>query len=599
MNLFRKVYRKFKTFFRVSKEQGLRGIFVVISSKIKSHQMPPMNPYMEKNQTSPTLRKIERNTKFEHSPKISVIVPLYNTNKKFLKEMIHSVLHQTYRNFELCLFDASDAEHRYVKRICFTYRIFSRKIKYKYSKKNYGISGNTNEAIKISSGEYLSLLDHDDVLHTSALFEVVKTINEKKSDFIYTDESTFEQYKLYPVSMVFKPDYAPDTLRSYNYICHFITFSRKLLNKVGMLSDKYEGSQDYDLILRLSEKANSVSHIARILYFWRISEGSVANANYSAKPYCITSAKKALSDHLERLGLKGEVCDSPALETTYKINYEIQGEPLISIIIPNKDHVEDLNKCLKSILNKSSYKNIEILIIENNSENSDTFAYYEQISKDERIRVLKYSGEFNYSKINNFAANEAKGEYLLLLNNDTEVISECWLEEMLMFAQRKDVGAVGAKLYYPDDTIQHAGVLMGINHVAGHAHKGWKRDSLGYAGRLVIAQNMSGVTGACLMMRKKVFDEINGFDEEFPVAFNDVDLCLRIRNKGYLIVFTPYAELYHYESKSRGYEEESQEKWNVYNKAVKRLQSKWSYELEHDPYYNKNLTLQREDFSLK
>ncbi len=581
---------------KLLKKNGVRNTAKIIYDTIYSKSAGTR--YLRRNRPSKKRLKRECSTNFEYSPKISIVVPLYNTPKDFLCEMIDSVLSQSYANWELCMADGSDEQHSYVEELCVSYAKHTKQIKYLKLEENYGISGNSNKSLELASGEYIALLDHDDVLHPSVLFDVVSELNKEKVDFIYTDECSFAKDLKHPTNIHFKPDYSPDTLRSHNYICHFSVFSRNLLDKTGGFDSRFDGSQDYDLILRLTEIANKVVHIPRVLYYWRAHENSVALAA-KAKPYCKTAAKLALAEHLKRIGLKGDVCVSTVLENTYKINYEIQGEPLISILIPNKDHVEDLDRCLKSILDKSSYKNIEIFIIENNSTDSATFDYYERINKDARINILKYNGKFNYSKINNFAAEKANGDYLLLLNNDTEIISENWIEEMLMFAQREDVGAVGAKLYYPDDTIQHAGVLMGINYAAGHAHKGWERRSVGYFDRLVIAQNMSGVTGACIMMRKEVFDEVNGFDEEFPVDLNDVDLCLRIRNNGYLIIFTPYAEAYHYESKSRGYMKESKEKFDIFNRAVKRLQSKWSYELEHDPYYNINLSLSSESFAIK
>lgn len=376
-----------------------------------------------------------------------------------------------------------------------------------------------------------------------------------------------------------------------------VSFDKKLLEITGGFRSEFDGSQDYDMVLRLTEQAQNIVHIPKILYYWRAHQNSVAS-DISAKPYTVVAAKKALTEHLERVGLKGTVTDS-AILSTYKINYEIDAKPLISILIPSMNHRETLKKCLDSIREKTTYQNYEIIIIENNSTEQTIFEYYEKLKNDSQITIVKWEGKFNFSAINNYGARYAKGEYFLLLNNDVEVITPNWLEEMLMFAQRKDVGAVGCMLYYPDDTIQHAGVIMGIGGVAGHSHKYFKRNSYGYMSRLTIAQNLSCVTVACMMIPRHVYDETGGLDESFQVAFNDVDLCMRVRKAGYLIVFTPYAELYHYESKSRGLED-TPEKQKRFQGEVLHFQERWKKELEAgDPYYNPNFTLEREDFSLR
>lgn len=543
-------------------------------------------------------RRAEEKAEFTKNIKFSVLVPLYNTPEKFLKEMIESVEAQTYKNWELCLADGSDSEHSFVGEICKRYADKDERIKYEKLEKNLGISENTNACISMATGEYIALFDHDDLLHPSALYEVMRAICEHGADFIYTDENTFSEEPHDAYNPHFKPDFSPDTLRSYNYICHLSVFSRELLDSVGYFRSEYDGSQDYDLILRLTEKAKKIFHIRKILYYWRAHKNSVAQ-DVGAKPYTITAAKKALAAHLERCGLKGEVLDS-SVPTTYHIKYEIDGNPLISVIIPNKDHTDDLDVCLKSLYGKSLYKNFEVIIVENNSTEKETFEYYEKVKQQyEKLNVVTWTGIFNYSAINNFGVNYAKGEYVLLLNNDVEIINGSCLEEMLMFAQRKDVGAVGAKLYYSDDTVQHAGVILGLGGIAGHSHKHFDRHDPGYAARASIAQNLTACTAACLMMRRDVFDEVGGLDESFEVAFNDVDLCMKIREKGYLIVFTPYAELYHYESKSRG-NDDTPEKLERFHGEVRRFEMKWQKQLDDgDPYYNPNLTLTRDDFSLK
>ncbi len=543
-------------------------------------------------------REQEGNAQFPKDIKFSVLVPLYNTPEKFLKEMIESVEAQTYKNWELCLADGSDKENSYVGEICKKYADKDERIKYEKLEKNLGISENTNACIRMATGDYIALFDHDDLLHPSALYEVMRAICEHGADFIYTDENTFSEEPRDAYNPHFKPDFSPDTLRSYNYICHLSVFSRELLDSVGYFRSEYDGSQDYDLILRLTEKAKKVFHIRKILYYWRAHKNSVAQ-DVGAKPYTVTAAKKALAAHLERCDLNGEVLDS-SVPTTYHIKYEIDGNPLISVIIPNKDHMDDLEVCLKSLYEKSSYKNFEVIIVENNSTEKETFEYYEVLSqKHSNIKIVTWEGNFNYSAINNFGVNYAKGEYILLLNNDVEILNDNCLEEMLMFAQRKDVGAVGAKLYYSDDTVQHAGVILGLGGTAGHAHKHFNRTHPGYMARASIAQNLSACTAACLMMRRDVFDEVGGLDEIFEVAFNDVDLCMKIRKKGYLIVFTPYAELYHYESKSRG-NDSTPEKLERFRGEIDRFKEKWQKQLDDgDPYYNPNLTLTRDDFSLK
>lgn len=541
-------------------------------------------------------RKKESATVFEKDIKFSIVVPLYNTPIKFLKQMIDSVTNQTYVNWQLCLADGSDNQHNYVEE--YVKSITDKRICYKKLTENKGIADNTNECIAMADGDYIALFDHDDLLHPSALFEMMRAICDKDADFVYTDEVTFVGRPNNITIYNFKPDFSPDTLRSYNYICHFTAFKRQLLDEVGGFNREYDGSQDYDLILRLTEKAKNVVHIPKALYFWRSHKASVAS-DVSAKPYVVESAKRALAAHLERVGFCGRVEDA-TVPTTYKIQYDIVGEPLVSIIIPNKDHSDDLKKCLNSVYKKSTYKNFEIIVVENNSTEQKTFEYYKEAeAKYSNLKVTTWEKGFNYSAINNFAVKESKGEYVLLLNNDIEIITDDWIEQMLMYAQRSDVGAVGAKLYYDDDTIQHAGVIVGLGGVAGHSHKGFARENPGYMARAAIAQNLSACTAACLMMRKDVYNEVGGLDEGYAVAFNDIDFCMKIRKADYLIVFTPFAEFYHYESKSRG-DEDTPEKRARFNSEIFRFQERWEKELKAgDPYYNPNLSLDSEDFSLR
>ena len=542
--------------------------------------------------------KAQRKAHFSKQIKFSILVPLYNTPKNYLCEMIQSVLDQNYTNWELCLADGSDAEHNYVGQVCKIYAKKDPRIIYKKLDANYGISGNTNACIEMATGDFIALFDHDDLLHPSALYEMMCAICEQDADFVYTDENTFRRIPEDAYCPHFKPDFAPDTLRANNYICHFNAFDRSLLEKVGGFRPECDGSQDFDMMLRLTEQAKKIVHIPKILYYWRAHENSVA-VDISAKPYVIDAAKKAIQDHLGRVGLKGEVLDS-CVPSMYRIRYEIKGTPLVSIIIPNYEHLEDLQKCLDSIYTKTTYTNFEIIIVENNSFSESLFQYYEEIqNRWSNLKVVTWPNYFNYSAINNFGAQYASGEHLLLLNNDVEVISPDWIQEMLMYSQRSDVGAVGAKLYYPDNTIQHGGVGIGLLTLAGHYHRGFDRNHPGYMGRLIYAHNQSAVTAACVMISRNVWDSIGGLDESFEVAFNDIDMCMRIREAGYLIVWTPFAELYHYESKSRGLDE-SPEKRARFVGEVHRFQDRWKKQLDAgDPYYNPNFSLDSEDFRIK
>ena len=546
-------------------------------------------------------RRREEETVFPREIKISVLVPLYNTPEKFLREMIDSVVTQTYKNWELCLADGSDDKHTDVGRICQEYIEKDSRIKYQKIEKNLGISGNTNVCFSMATGNFIGLFDHDDVMHPSLLFECVKTVCEKDADYVYTDEATFTSPNLDDLIVLhFKPDYSPDNLRANNYICHFSMFDADLLKKTGLFRPEYDGSQDHDMILRLTEEAKHVCHIPKILYYWRSHPNSVA-ADIGAKTYAIDAAKRAVHDHMrDYYGIEVEVESTRAFPTIFQIKYPIDGEPLLSIVIPNKDHVEDLRRCITSIEKKSTWKNYEIIVVENNSVEQSIRDYYKELESDPKVKIVTYEGGFNYSRINNVGVKETKGEYLLFLNNDTEVISPDWMEQLLMYAQRKDVGAVGAKLYYADNTIQHAGVVIGLgaHRSAGHTHYKMPREHLGYMGRLCYAQDVTAVTGACLMVKKSIYEEVDGLDESFTISLNDVDLCLKIREKGYLNIFTPFAELYHYESKTRGMEEG--EKLRRYERECAHFRDKWKEQLDAgDPYYNPNFSLDYSDFTLR
>ncbi len=520
----------------------------------------------------------------------SVVVPLYNTPRKFLVELIDSVKNQTYPKWQLCLSDGSEGEEfKYIEEYCKLCAKEDSRIFYKKIGKNLGIAENTNVALKMATGDYIALLDHDDMLSPIALFENEQVISKTGADFLYSDEMVFFEDDLESIRFLhFKPDFSPDYLCTNNYICHLSVFSAKLREEIGFFRSEFNGSQDFDYVLRLTEKAKKICHIPKLLYYWRASETSVAK-DISAKPYCIEAAKRAISAHLKRTNVKGEVV-SGMHYTLYRIKYEIVKKDLVTILIPNKNHILDLEKCIKSILEKSSYENFEILILENNSHR-ETLDYYNILKKkSDKIKVVTYDIEgFNYARLNNNGAKYAFGEYLLFLNNDIEVISPNWIEEMLMYAQRKDVGAVGAKLYYEDETIQHCGIFLSKEFVAVHSHKDFDRKVYGYASRAIIVQNVNAVTAACLMVKKSKFFEVGGFDENLEISYNDVDFCLKLREKGYLNVFTPYAELFHYESKSRGYARTPYEyAVMVYEKEY--ITKKWSKLFEGgDCYYNPNL----------
>ena len=575
---------------------------VIDKMKYKANERKAMCHYGTESFPDDAERERQKNTVFDRMVKVSVLTPLWNTPENFLREMIESVQAQTYQNWELCLADGSDDAHAYVGEICREYAAKDSRIVYKKLEKNGGIAENTNRCLEMATGEFVAPFDHDDLLHPCVLYEYVKVINEKDADYIYCDEATFKNGDVNQmITMHFKPDYAIDNLRANNYICHFSMFDKKLLEGTELYQTKFDGSQDHDMILRLTDKARNVVHVPKLLYYWRQHAGSVSSG-VEAKPYVVESARGAVADHLRRHGFANfKITSTRAFETIFKITYEIIGEPKISIIIPNKDHVEDLRRCITSIIEKSTYDNYEIIVVENNSETREIFAYYEELANNPAVKIITYKGDFNYSAINNLGVSEASGEYVLLLNNDIQIITVNWMEELLMYAQRPDVGAVGAKLYYPDKTIQHAGVVIGLgaHRTAGHVHYRQKRENLGYMGRLCYAQNMSAVTGACLLVKKALYEEAGGLDESFAVSLNDVDFCLKLRRLGYLNVFTPFAEAYHYESASRG-SDMTGEAAARYNAESARFREKWKAELEAgDPYYNPNFSLDKSDFSLR
>ncbi len=614
---------------RVRNQGSLRGVIAKI--KYKQIEKKAMTHYGTESFPSDETRKQQESAVFPKMPLISILVPLYNTPEKFLRDMIESVLNQTYGNWQLCLADGSDDEHvKLVSDIVKEYMKDERakmkpgasegescRIKYKKLEKNEGISGNTNHCLELATGEYLGLFDHDDILHPEVLYWYVKAINEEDADYIYCDETTFKGDDINRmITMHFKPDYAIDNLRANNYICHFSVFKRELLDGTELFRTKFDGSQDHDMILRLTDRAEHIVHVPKLLYYWRSHAGSVAS-NINAKPYAIEAAKGAVADHLRRHGYDHfKITSTRAFETIFKITYEVQGIPKISIVIPSCEHADDLKRCIDSIYEKSVYDNYEIIVVENNSKGSEIRSYYEELKRGalkDIVKVVDYTahlretgdekalkGGFNFSAVVNYGVSQSSGEYIVLLNNDTQVITVNWMEELLMYAQRKDVGAVGGKLYFPDRKIQHAGVVLklGAHRTAGHSHYGQAGMNLGYMGRLCYAQDVSAVTGACLMVSRAKYDEVGGFDETFEVSLNDVDFCLKLREKGYLNVFTPFAELYHYESLSRGLDLEGKNA-ERYEKESEHFRTKWKEVLDKgDPYYNPNFSLDRSDFSL-
>lgn len=532
--------------------------------------------------------------KFRKKPLISIIMPVYDVPPRYLFKAIQSVEKQLYPNWELCIADDASKNKDTVD---YLKGIMNDKVKVKFLSENKGISGASNEAVSISSGEYLALLDNDDKLTRDALYEAVKAINESDADVIYSDEDFIDKNGKF-LAAHFKPDYSPDLLNSYNYITHLLIFKRNLFDRSGKFDSAYDGAQDYDLILKLVEKTDKIHHVKKVLYHWRTLKTSTSSSS-GAKTYADDAGKLALEASLKRKKIAGEVLKIN-VRFNYRVKRKIHDFCKISIIIPFKDESKLLDSCINSILNRSSYRNYEILGISNGSEKPETFALMEQLKyHDSRIRFYEYNIPFNYSKINNYAAAMATGEHVILLNNDIEIISEEWIESLLEHSQRSDVGAVGGKLYYRNNRIQHAGIIIGIAGFAGHSHRHFRRTDLGYYHRLISIQNYSAVTGALMMVKKRLYDEVGGLDEEnLSIALNDVDFCLKLRAKGYLNVFTPYCEAYHYESYSRGYED-TEEKSKRFEKEKNYFIEKYrNLIINGDPYYNPNLNLNSEDFSL-
>ena len=556
----------------------------------------PYEKWLEKHKV--TLEELERQRahQLEYMPKISLIVPTYQTPLNYFHQMIKSVLNQSYSNWELCIAEGSEDNNK-LESVIKGYGGKDSRIKYKILEKNYGIAGNSNEALSFATGEYIALFDHDDLLTPDALYEVVLTLQETKHDVLYTDEdkvnSDLTEYK----DPNFKPDWSPDLFCSHNYITHLFVVKKSIIDEVGGFREEFEGSQDYDLMFRCIEKATSIKHIPRILYHWRVHDNSVAG-NPESKMYAYEAGRRAIEEHYERTGVNATV-EIMELWGMHHTIYETPGNPLVSIIIPNKDLVGDLKVCIDSLYKRNTYENFEVIIVENNSREKETFDYYSELQENhENIKVVIWEGEFNYSAINNLGAKHAKGDYLLFLNNDTEVINPTAISELLGCCMQKDVGIVGAKLLYKDDTVQHAGVVVGFGGFAGHVFTGIHKNDYGYMVRARINCNYSVVTAACMMVKRAVFEEVEGFTEAYKVGINDVDFCLKVREAGKLVVFNAHSLWYHYESKTRGYEN-TPEKLRRFESEIALFRERWADILrDGDPYYNKNFVVELGPFKL-
>ena len=536
---------------------------------------------------------------FHYQPKISIAMPVYNVEEKWLRLCIDSILNQVYTNWELCMADDASTDPN-VKKILTEYQQLDERIRVVFREQNGHISEATNSALAIATGEFVALLDNDDELAINAFYEVVKVLNENPElDLIYSDEDKIDMdgNRSDPA---FKPDWSPDLLLGTNYISHLGVYRRSILEEIGGFRKGYEGSQDYDLVLRFTEKTTKerITHIPKVLYYWRMLPTSTA-VDQGSKGYAFEAGLRAVQDALVRRGINGHATHGAA-NGLYDIYYDIESEKLVSIIIPTKNGYKDVQRCVSSIIEKTTYQNYEIIMADNGSTDPKMHELYAEFEQQlpGRFFVESIDIPFNFSTINNRAAKKAHGEYLLFLNNDTEVITENWLTLMVSFAQQERIGCVGAKLLYPNNTVQHAGVILGLGGVAGHGHYGYPHGDLGYFGRLAINVNYSAVTAACLLMKKADFDAVGGFEEAFTVAFNDVDLCLKVQALGRDNVWLHEAELYHFESQTRGYDDKGKKKKRFEQEKV-MMEEKWGPLIENDPFYNPNLTRDIPNFSLR
>lgn len=582
------------------KENGLKAL--VIKSRHKLQGLDNDYDYGEWYElTKPSEEELERQRKerFDYEPKLSIVIPVYRTPERYLQEMLESIRSQTYKNWEVCVADGSprgESRERVLKRFADQ----DTRFKYVILGENKGISGNTNAAMEMAQGDFIVLADHDDTLTPDALYWCVKAMNEDPLyDVIYSDEDKLDMDGKALFDPHFKPDFNPDLLTSVNYICHLFVVNRNLAEAVGGFRQEFDGAQDYDFIFRCTEQARKIYHIPKVLYHWRCHMNSTAS-NPESKMYAFEAGARAIKAHFERVGIAVDSVEKGVDFGIYHTRFHLKEEPLVSVIIPNKDHKADLDLCLTSLLDKGSYKNLEVIVVENNSTEEETFRYYEELQKARpNVQVVTWEKGFNFSAINNFGVTFAKGEYLLFLNNDTEVIEPEVIRELLGYGMREDVGVVGARLLYQDDTIQHAGVVIGFGGIAGHTFIGLHQAENSYFHRAMCAQDYSAVTAACMLSKKSLFQQVGGFREELAVAFNDIDYCLKIRALGKKVVYNPYALLYHYESKSRGLED-TPEKVERFNREVARFIGYWpEIVIGGDPYYNPNLTLRKSNFALR
>mgnify|MGYP000873563049 FL=1 len=582
------------------KENGFRAF--VLKSRHKLQGIDSDYDYPEwYNMTKTTEEELEaqRQEIFDYNPKLSVVIPAFKTPERFLAAMLDSLIAQTYTNWEVCIADGSPKGES-VERVLKRYALKDERIRYVILGENKGIAGNTNAAIDMAKGDFIVLADHDDTLAPDALYECVKAINsDPEIDVVYTDEDKLDMDGGELFEPHFKPDFNPHLLTSVNYICHLFVVNHELLMEVGGFREEFDGAQDYDFIFRCTEKARKIYHVPKALYHWRCHQDSTAS-NPESKLYAFEAGTRAIKAHYDRMGIEYESVEKGVDYGIYHTKFKIHGEPLVSVIIPNKDHTADLDLCMRSLIEKATYKNLEFIVVENNSTDQETFEYYEKIQKEfDFVHVVKWEREFNYSAINNYGVTFAKGEYLLFLNNDTELINPESIEEMLGFCQQDEVGVTGVRLLYSDDTIQHAGVVVGFGGIAGHTFIGLHKAESSYFNRAMCAQNYNAVTAACMMSKRSLFDQVGGFTEELAIAFNDIDYCMKIRELGKLVVYAPYALFYHYESKSRGLED-TPEKVARFNEEIKKFADRWPEILKNgDPYYNPNLTLRKSNFALR
>jgi len=567
---------------------GLKNTIRKIKFELKYKNQENYNFWIDVHEDYDEKKAIEEIKKFSYKPKVSIVMPVYNVEEQWLRACVDSVRNQYYQNWELCIADdcSSDA---HIKPLLEEFKSLDSRIKVVYRAENGHISEASNSALAIATGEFVGLLDNDDTLAEFALYEVVKLLNEHpEADLIYSDEDKLSEDNKRSQPF-FKTDWAPDILLATNYICHFGVYRKTIIDEIGGFRKGYEGAQDYDLVLRFTEKTDKIFHIQKILYHWRMISNSTA-VNPESKGYAFEAGLKSLEDALERRGIKGIVTHG-AFPGVYNIDYEIVNDGLVSVIIPTRDNAADLKGCIDSIFEKTIYQNFEIIVADNGSEKEETFKLFEYYTKKykDQFKVVRIDIPFNFSQINNLAVKESTGEYLLFLNNDITVITKGWMKRMVSYAQQEHVGAVGAKLYYPDNTIQHAGVLLGMGGVAGHGHVGYPRGDYGYFGKLVTTNNYTSVTAACMMVKREDFDRVKGFEEKLTVAFNDVDLCLKLYELGKFNVWLHNVELYHYESKSRG-AEDTYSKYKRFNSEIKYMKDHWLKYIKNDPYYNRNLT---------